>query len=79
MTPNDIKLIVEGLGFVTAACCWDPQAFPMLCTTAWAWRTPPNYSQDLFDTAIANGSTNVSWKHANNRSLLSEWSLCHYL
>uniref|UniRef100_A0A3N7F8T8 Uncharacterized protein n=1 Tax=Populus trichocarpa TaxID=3694 RepID=A0A3N7F8T8_POPTR len=36
--PHDIKLIFKRGGSATVACYWDPQASPMRCTTARAWR-----------------------------------------
>ncbi|KAJ4728770.1 Protein kinase superfamily protein [Melia azedarach] len=41
IVPHDIKFIFLGGGSITVACCWDPQASPLRCTTAWAWRAPP--------------------------------------
>ena len=37
--PHDIKLIFQGWGPITAACCWGSRASPQRCSTALAWRT----------------------------------------
>ncbi|KAL6293163.1 hypothetical protein ACE6H2_001305 [Prunus campanulata] len=40
--PHDIKLISLGEGSTTVACYWGSCASLKRCTTAWAWRIPPN-------------------------------------
>uniref|UniRef100_A0A3N7GP62 Uncharacterized protein n=1 Tax=Populus trichocarpa TaxID=3694 RepID=A0A3N7GP62_POPTR len=46
--PHDIKLIFKRGGSATVACYWDPQASPMRCTTARAWRALHSEVKILF-------------------------------
>ncbi|KAL4642370.1 hypothetical protein ACB092_02G012100 [Castanea dentata] len=39
--------LISDMWPTTVACYWGSQASPTLCTTARAWRTPPNSSTKL--------------------------------